>query len=254
MPPYSPAATARANGWVRIPVPRPAARLRLLCFHPAGGGPSMFRGWPAGLPEDIEVLAVQLPGREARLSEACLTTYRSAIEQLGAALRPYLDRPYALFGHSMGALLAYGVAVTAGRHGERRPTRLLVSGCPGPGSVPAEPGRADRPDEELIADLRSMGGTPEGVFADRDLLDLILPTLRADFALCDSYRRPDGPRLDCPVSVFGGEDDTVRPEDLQRWSGATHGSTTVRTFPGGHFFLTEQSAPAVLAAVSADLA
>ncbi|GAA2151376.1 hypothetical protein GCM10009760_46700 [Kitasatospora kazusensis] len=256
MPPHTASTTARPRSaaWVRTPVERPAARLRLICFHPAGGGPGMYREWAARLPADVEVLAVQLPGRETRIAEPCLTDYQDAVAQLHTALRPHLDRPYVLFGHSMGALLAYGVAMAAARHGDRAPGRLLLSGCGGPGVPHAKPGRSGWSDRELVADLRSMGGTPEEVLADPEILSLVLPTLRADFALCDTFRRPDGPLLDCPVTVFGGEQDTVTPEGLHHWAGTTSASTTVHTYPGGHFFLTEESAPAVLATVTAELA
>ncbi|WP_280720019.1 alpha/beta fold hydrolase [Kitasatospora sp. MAP5-34] len=239
---------------MRIPVPRPAARLRLLCFHPAGGGPRMYRDWASELPEDIEVLAVQLPGRETRIGEPCLTDYERAVQQLHAALRRYLDCPYALFGHSMGALLAYGVAVAAAQHGDRAPERLLVSGCAGPGIPHPKAGRPGWSDQELVADLRSMGGTPEEVLANPELLSLILPTLRADFALCDTFRRPAGPLLDCPLTVLGGLQDIVTPEGLRHWAGTTSAGTSVHTYPGGHFFLTEESAASVLATVSAALA
>ena len=244
------------GAWVRpLAAARPGARLRLLCFHPAGGGPALFRGWPAALPEDVEVLAVQLPGREGRLAEPCLTGFPEAVKRLHAALRPWLDRPYALFGHSMGALLAYGVATAAARHGDRTPAGLLVSGAGGPGSARDRRGRAYWSERELVAELRSMGGTPEEVLADRDLLSVVLPTLRADYAICDSFRRPAGPPLDCPVSVFGGQDDDSVPVgDLRRWSDTTRGESSVRLFPGGHFFLTAPSSAAVLAAVAADLA
>ncbi|MFG2846316.1 thioesterase II family protein [Kitasatospora sp. NPDC048296] len=255
MPPF-PAATAPADTWTRTPLPRPAARLRLFCFHPAGAGPSLFRAWPAALPEDVELVAVQLPGRETRLAEPCLTTYQDAVTRLHAALKPRLDLPYVLFGHSMGALLAYGVARAALRHGDHPPARLLVSGAAGPGSGPTKPGRTRWSDEELVASLREMGGTPEAVLADRELLGLVLPTLRADYAVCDSFDETAGPAgtpLTCPVTVFGGLDDTVTPAELRRWAAVTTGPTSLHTFPGGHFFLTEESAASVLATISAEL-
>ncbi|WP_035851364.1 thioesterase II family protein [Kitasatospora azatica] len=245
--------TTAANAWVRLPAPRPAARLRLVCFHPAGAGPALFRGWPERLPADVELLAVQLPGREARFAEPRLTDYRTAVDRLHSALLPYLDRPYALFGHSMGALLAYGFAMAVRRSGDRAPERLLVSGSPGPGSAPRRLGRSTWSDEQLVAALRSMGGTPEEVLAEPGLLALVLPTLRDDFAVVESFHRPDGPLLDCPVTVLGGEQDSVSTEELHRWSAATSGDTSVRTFPGGHFFLTGPAAPDVLKTVSADL-
>ncbi|MGF1428295.1 thioesterase II family protein [Kitasatospora sp. LaBMicrA B282] len=269
----SPQHPTAAGAWIRRLTPRPApsivagsthagaapagpTRLRLICLHPAGAGASLYRDWPAALPADVEVLAVQLPGRETRLFDPCLTDYRQVVDELHAALRPLLTGRYALFGHSMGAMLGYGLALAAAEHGDPAPVRLLVSGCGGPGSAPREPGRADWSDEELVADLRKMGGTPEEVLAQPDLLDLILPPLRADYQVCEGYYqpRPQAPRLSCPISVLGGRDDNVTPADLDLWSAVTTADTSVRLFDGGHFFLTGPAAPAVLAAVTADLA
>jgi surfactin synthase thioesterase subunit len=248
--------TSPADAWVRPLVARPQARLRLICFHPAGAGAYLYRTWAKLLPADIELLAVQLPGREARLAEPCLTDYQEAVEQTYAVLRPLLDRPYAFFGHSMGGMLAYGVTRRAAEHGDRLPSRLLVSGCPGPGSASRRPGREGWSDAELIEDLREMGGTPEEVLSQPDLLELILPTLRADFALCAGYHAapPVGPALDVPVSVLAGVDDTITEADLERWMAVTRAGSSLRMFPGGHFFLTGESQDQVLAAVTADLA
>lgn len=246
--------TNSADAWVRPVAARPQARRRLFCFHPAGSGALLYRDWPAAIPADVEVLAVQLPGREARLAEPHLTDYGQVVEQLFAAMRPLLDRPYALFGHSMGALIAYGIAMTAPRVGPQAPTRLTVSGCPGPGSAPRKPGRARWSDAKLVEDMREMGGTPEEVLQHVGLLELILPTLRADYGVYESFRPPAGPQLACPVSVFGGQDDSVTVEELERWRGTTRAHTSVRLFPGGHFFLMGESTQAVFDAVTADLA
>ncbi|MDH6121017.1 medium-chain acyl-[acyl-carrier-protein] hydrolase [Kitasatospora sp. GAS204A] len=248
--------SSSADAWIRPLAPRPQARLRLICFHPAGAGAYLYRSWAKLLPADVELLAVQLPGREGRLGEPCLTDYREAVAQTHAVLRPRLDRPYAFFGHSMGAMLAYGVTRAVAEHGDRLPGRLLVSGCPGPGSSSRKPGREAWSDDELVEDLREMGGTPEEVLTQPDLLELILPTLRADFAICAGYHAepPTGPALNIPVSVLAGLDDTVAAADLDRWSATTSAGSSVRMFSGGHFFLTGESQDQVLAAVTSDLA
>ncbi|MGI5254866.1 thioesterase II family protein [Actinacidiphila glaucinigra] len=242
-----------ATPWVRSLAPRPNARLRLLCFHSAGGGPSLFRDWATALPADIEVLAIHLPGHEIRFNEPCLTDYRTTVEQLYPHIRPFLDGVYALFGHSMGALLAYGIAKAAAEHGDRAPARLLVSGCGGPGTPQRRRGRADWSDDELVAELRRMGGTPEEVLAIPTLLEVILPPLRADYSIFESFADPGGPQLRCPVSVLGGEDDDITPEDLGRWWAVTGADVSPRLFPGGHFFLFGESADEVLTAVTDDL-
>ncbi|SEK52608.1 thioesterase II family protein [Streptacidiphilus jiangxiensis] len=241
--------------WLKTYTPRPEARLRLICFHPAGAGPNFYRSWAALLPQDIEVCAVQLPGRESRFVEDPLTDYATAVAALYAALRPTLDRPYALFGHSMGALLAHGVAATAARLGAPAPRRLLLSGAGGPGTELRKSGRGGWTADELVADLREMGGTPEEVLADPELLDLILPVLRADYALCETFHAapPAGPTLTCPLSLLGGDRDHYTPADLALWAPTTTGPTTQHLYPGGHFFLADESADAVLATVAAEL-
>jgi len=253
-----PASTA--NPWVRSWNPRPQARIRLLCLHPAGTGASFYQDWSTAMPADVEVLAVQLPGREGRFVEPPLSGYQQAVAATHAALRPYLARPYALFGHSMGALLAYGVALAARRHGDPAPERLFVSGTTGPGVARTRTGRAGWTDAELVDELVRMGGTPKEVLAEADLLALILPLLRTDFALCDSFEESAAfsvgaqPPLDCPVSILGGDEDERPAADLAPWAAVTSAGSIQRGFPGGHFFLRDPSAAAVRAAVTADLA
>jgi medium-chain acyl-[acyl-carrier-protein] hydrolase len=246
--------------WLQAWNPRPQARLRLICLPPAGAGASFYRDLLPGLPPDVELLAVRLPGREGRFSEPALTGYQQAGAALHAALRHQFTRPYALFGHSMGALLAYGVALAARQHGDPAPTRLFVSGTTGPGIPRRRTGRQDWPDQELVADLRKLGGTAEGVLNDPELLSLILPVLRADYRLCDSFESSPAftlgtePPLDCPVSVLGGDEDDCTPAELAHWAAVTRGGAIRRSFPGGHFYLRHPSAAAVGAAVAGDLA
>jgi pyochelin biosynthesis protein PchC len=244
------------EAWIHNWQPRPDARLRLICFPPAGAGPLFFRPWARRLPETIEVLAVRLPGRESRITEPLMTDYAQVVACLYAALRPEMERPYAMFGHSMGALLAYGVTQEVTRYGGPPPVRLFISGTDGPGDGP-QPKRAMWSDGELVADLRRMGGTPEAAFDEPELLDAILPILRADYMVCDAFRAagpaPD-PMLECPVSILGGAADDYDEKQLGRWAGVTRGPCGQRIFPGGHFFLSEESADAVGQYVAGELA
>jgi medium-chain acyl-[acyl-carrier-protein] hydrolase len=248
------AAAGRApSPWTRIVRPRPAARLRLICLPWAGGGASGYRDWPAHLPDDVEVVAVQLPGRESRLGEPPVTSMEPLVAGLAAGVRGQLDRPFALFGHSMGALIAFELARRLRSMG-REPVRLLVSGARPP-HLPSRRAR-DRhtlPDQEFVATVRELGGMPPEVLDSPDLLDLVLPALRGDFALVEGYAWRAGPALHCPISAFGGvEDDEVGRDDLAAWSRHTTGSFRRHLLPGGHFFVNS-SRESLLQIVAAEV-
>jgi len=245
------------NPWLRPLTRSTHPRLRLLCIPPAGAGPHFYRTWATGLPEDVEALAIHLPGRENRFAEPLMTDYHDAVEAVYAGVRTALGPlPYALFGHSMGALLAYGLALTAARMGDPAPEHLLLSGCSGPGSPPLKAGRGRWSEVELVADLRAMGGTTTEVLENPELLDLLMPILRADYTLCESFRAapPTGPLLSCPLTVLAGaDDDDHTPADLARWADVSNGCFSQYTFSGGHFFLTHESARPVLTTVASAL-
>lgn len=246
-------ATDRAPSWIRIVRPRPAARLRLLCVPWAGGGTSGYRDWPAHLPDDVEVAAVQLPGREARFAEPPVSSMEPLVDRLAAGVLDHLDRPFALFGHSMGALIAFELAVRLRSTG-REPVRLFVSGARAPHLPPRRVrDRHTLPDPEFVATVRELGGMPPEVLGSPDLLDLVLPALRGDFALVETYIPRAGPVLHCPVSAFGGVDDAeVDRDDLAAWSRHTTRPSRVHLLPGGHFFVTS-SREDLLRIVAAEL-
>ena len=242
-----------SNPWILFHKPRPQARLRLLCFPYAGGGALVYRDWAASLPDEIDVLPVQLPGRERRLSEAPFTRVGPLVEVAARQLVPFLDRPYAIFGHSMGALIAYEMAQRLWHHHGLEPAHLLVSARRAP-QMTAEPKRYYQlPDDELIETLREMGGTPVEVLDHPELMELMLPLLRADFELNDTYQPIAHPALECPVSAFGGiEDIEVQEEDLALWKEVTNGPFQLRMFSGGHFFLNDHRDP-LLELIAQDL-
>lgn len=229
-----------------------AAR-QLFCFAHAGGGPSAFRPWRAPLAPEIAVRRVLLPGRESRLEEPPFRHITELIGPLCAALEPYLDRPYALFGHSMGAVVAYEVARRFSGPARTAPTCLIVSGRRAPGRVPGQPRLSALPDDQFVAEVGRLNGIPPEVLGEPGLLDMLLPALRADFELAETYRPLPGGRLDCPVVAYLGTDDPeVDYAGVLRWREVTTGQFAVRVFRGDHFYL-KGGRPDVLNAVRDDL-
>ncbi|SNY24497.1 thioesterase II family protein [Paractinoplanes atraurantiacus] len=220
---------------------RQAPRVRLICFPYAGAGASVYADWPRGLPPEIEVLAVQLPGRQDRRHEPAFTRMRPLIETLAQVLRPYVASvPFALFGHSGGAMVGFELARTLRRRLGAEPAWLFLSGH----AAPDLPRRAapihTLPPGEFTAQLRDLDGTPPEVLGDDHLMELLEPTLRADFTLLETHRFAPGEPLSCPVTGYAGESDReAGPADVAAWAAHTTGEFTLRTFPGGHFFLTD---------------
>jgi surfactin synthase thioesterase subunit/glycosyltransferase involved in cell wall biosynthesis len=215
-----------------------SAALRLFCFPHAGGTAMSFGGWGQALGDSVAVCPARLPGREARAAEPPFREMAPLVAALHRAVRPYLARPCALFGHSMGAAVAFELARALRAAGEPLPAALFVSGARAPqfrrGHVPPP----DPSPAEFLAELRRLEGIPQPVLASPDLLQAVLPSLEADAALYRRYVYRDEPPLDIPVYVYGGaEDPNVRREHLQAWAHQTAGRFTLTMFPGGHFFL-----------------
>ena len=246
--------TATSSAWVRPPQPRPQASLRLFCFPYAGGGASIYRLWPEALPAQIEVCPVQLPGREDRMAEAPITRLVPLVQTLAQFLRPYLDIPFAFFGHSLGALISFELTRQLRRQTDLGPTRLFVAACPAPQLSNPSPPIHQLPEAAFVAELRRLSGTPELVLQNPDMLDLFLPLLRADFELYETYTYLAEEPFDCPLSAFGGlQDRRVNRSELAAWRDHTVGDFSLRMFPGNHFFL-ESDRWLLLQAVAQDLA
>jgi medium-chain acyl-[acyl-carrier-protein] hydrolase len=202
----------------------------------------------------IEVCAVQLPGRENRLKERPYTEMSDVIEAAFEALQPFLDTPFALFGHSMGALLAFEFARRVRRAGGAAPVRLLVSGQRAPGLPRRRPAIAHLPEVEFVAELhRRYAGVPEAILEQPDLLALFLPCIQADMALVEHYRYNDEPPLDCPISAYGGREDPEATElELAAWRAQTRTGFALQRFDGAHFYVRD-ARKELLAAVCRDL-
>lgn len=229
--------------WVIRHKRNPAAKLRLFCFSYAGGGASVFRLWHAALSPDIEVCAVQLPGREHRFSEPLITRTSELVPAVGEAIAPLLDRPFVLFGHSLGGLTAFCLARWLRQRKGPEPRRLVVSARAAPHLPLLRPPVHALPEARFIEELRFYDATPTAVLADAELRALFLPVLRADFALFETYTHEAEPPLDCPiVALSGSTDHTVSEERIAAWQEHTTGAFTLHRIPGGHFFLNTAQA------------
>lgn len=242
-----------SNLWITIPARRPGARLRLFCLPYVGGGTAKYFPWLKELPETIELCLVRLPGRESRLSEPAFTHIEPLVDGLVKALEPLLDKPLAVFGHSMGALIGFELLRRLEDEYSVTACEFFASGRRAPHIPDPEPALHALPDDLMVQKIQQRyNGIPRSVFENKELLQLFLPTLRADVRVLETYTYHGG-KLDCPIFALGGrEDEHVSKEDLAAWGQVTGAGFQVRTFPGDHFYLQPQQS-AVLAAIVSDL-
>jgi surfactin synthase thioesterase subunit len=246
-------AAATPGSWIAGRKPSPMARLRLFCLPYAGGSALIFRAWSNVLPADIEVCPIQLPGRSTRLKEQPFTEMSALVQVLAQALSSLLDKPFAIFGHSLGALVGFELALQLRRQYGVNPVRLFVSA----GRAPQAPRRGSSihalPAKEFLAEVRRLNGIPKEVLEHDELMAIILPLLRTDFALYDTYEYSAEPPLNCPISAFGGlRDSKVSESDLEAWRDETTAFFSLRMLPGDHFFLNTAQ-PLLLQLISQEL-
>lgn len=262
--------------WFSTPLSRPDARWRLVAFPYGGGGPQAYRGWAEALPDDVELLVLHLPGRGARLADPLIDDLGVLVDEIVGALAGCGDKPFAFFGHSVGALVAYETARVLSERHLPLPVHVVASAHHAPSvtaaaasaaDVPAASGAAvtapeqmhDLPEDELVDVVRRLGLVPDEALADPELLGLVLPPLRADFALSETYRLPDGRagRLPVPVTACGAtDDDLLTTEDLAAWAETTSEAFSTRIFEGDHFYTVphlQEVATLVVEAVEEDL-
>ncbi|MFD9071662.1 thioesterase II family protein [Streptomyces lasiicapitis] len=229
--------------WLRRTQPRPTARTTLVCFPHAGGTASFFAPWAKLVPLDVELVAVQYPGRQDRLAERPLATMTELADATAEALRSGVraDRELVFFGHSMGAALAWETALRLEAGPGTAPRHVFVSGRQGPSRQ--RPGTVHLlPEEELVDEIKQLGGTDPSLLDDPDVREMVLPAIRADYCLIETYRPDLSARLRCPIGVFTGDQDVeVAPEDVEAWREAGDGDFSALVLPGDHFYLAEHA-------------
>jgi surfactin synthase thioesterase subunit len=239
------AANDTSDTWIRRYQPAPSAPAVLVCFPHAGGSASFYVPVARALAPDVDVLAVQYPGRQDRLRDACIDDIGALADACLPALVPWLDRPVALFGHSMGAVVAFEVAARLERDHRIVPQRLFASGRRAPSTHRDETVHLGD-DGQLVAEIKKLSGTDTRLLGDDEVLQMIIPAIRSDYRAIERYSWRPGPALACPVSAFVGDDDPkATVEEVRAWAAHTTGRFDLQVFPGGHFYLTEH-APWVL--------
>ncbi|NEP59833.1 MAG: thioesterase [Symploca sp. SIO2G7] len=230
--------TQTSKSWVIFPRPNTQAKLRLFCFHYSGGGASSFRTWTDLFPPYVEVCLIELPGRGSRFMEPLFTQLKPLIQQLSSAILPHLNKPFAFFGHSMGALVSFELARLLSSNYQLAPCHLFVSGRFAPQVPDPDPPIHALPEPEFIEELRRYNGTPEEVLNNTELMQVLIPILRADFTVLETYIYTPAAPLNVPITAFGGlQDRKASREDLEAWQEQTNSNFSLQMFPGDHFFI-----------------
>jgi surfactin synthase thioesterase subunit len=233
-----------AEQWIRRYHPAEGAASRLVCLPHAGGSASFFFPVSQALSPEVETLAVQYPGRQDRRDEKPLDSIDELADAVTGELSPWLDRPLALFGHSMGATLAFEVARRLEKQGVAL-TAIFVSGRRAPSRTRTENVHL-RDDAGLIAELKALSGTDSQILGDDEILRMILPAIRGDYKAAETYRYQEGPPLKAPIHAHIGLDDPrVTLDEARAWETHTTGEFTLKTYPGGHFYLNAEAAKVI---------
>ena len=224
--------------WFFCNKPKSGATMRLFCFPFSGGGASVYRSWSDAMSEEIEVRCVQLPGRETRYKEARVTDIKTLVKDIVKAIECYQDKPFAFFGYSLGALLAFEVSRELRKQNMKLPNHLFVAAMHAPQAPPVHPPLSKLADDKFLQQIEHYYQPQDEAWNNPGLREIFLPVLKDDIALSDSYTYQDEMPLPCPIDVFAGEDDRGAPLALtQCWSEQTSTQMNHHVFKGGHFFI-----------------
>jgi surfactin synthase thioesterase subunit len=232
--------TGDSDQWIRRFRPAPDAAVRLVCLPHAGGSASFYFPVATAMSPLVDVLAVQYPGRQDRLHDPLINNIPDLADAVTAALRPWLDRPFALFGHSMGASLGFEVALRLERAGTP-PAHLFASGRRAPSRYREEHVHLGG-DDAIIAELSRLSGTESSILGDEELLRMVLPAIRNDYRAAETYRHAGGPRLSSPITaITGTSDPKATIAEVKAWAGHTESGFELKTYTGGHFYLIDHA-------------
>lgn len=227
-----------SNLWFVCPQPNPQAETRLFFFPYAGAGPSVFHQWCKKLPDTIEAHIVHYPGRGSRYNEPPIKKLPVLVENIYQAIQPLLDKPFAFFGHSMGGMIAFELARVLSQNNSPQPLVLFISACGAPHIPNPNQPIHSLSDIEFLQSLKDLNGTPSEILEKPELMQLLLPTLRADFELIETYQFASASPIDCPIFAFGALDDPrVSRERIEAWYIHTSSNFEAKFFEGDHFFI-----------------
>ena len=238
-----------SNNLFLVPKPNVTSKVRLFCFPYAGGGVGTYLPWADKLPSFVELIAVQPPGRAARISEKPYSDMRDLINYLIKYAHYFSEKPYVLFGHSLGAKVAYELSATLTRLGYEQPRHLIISGSGAPHIPSMREPLSKLPEREFMEKLAQLNGTPKEILENKELMSLLSPLIRADFNIADTYK-PELTPIPTPITVLGGTEDTGVTEELREgWFDLTSNPKEMHCIEGDHFFV-EQNQERVIECVN----
>lgn len=224
--------------WCITPRINPSAKLRLFCFPYAGGGTTIYSDWADLLPMAIELVCIQPPGRGTHFNTSCINDMELMTSQLASAITPLLDKPFVFFGHSLGSRVAFELAAKLKSLNYNLPNHFIASGSRAPHKRVNKRPIHNLTNKEFIAELKRLNGTPTVILENQELMEFLMPMLRADFEIAYSHQYEGKQKINCPVSIFGGtEDKDVSLDDLNSWTDLFSQENEIQTFKNGHFFI-----------------